>query len=74
MSTLNFSDYLKLTRLFYGLTQSEMARRLGYKQSIISEVETKRKNASDKLKVALTREYPRTAEFERFLYEMKKEE
>lgn len=69
---MDFSDHLKLTRLFYGLTQSEMAQRLGYKQAIISEVETKRKYASTRLKVALTREYPRTAEFERFLCEMER--
>lgn len=71
--TMDFSEYLRFTRLFHGLTQKEIAARLGYTQALISEVENKRKHPSTRLKVALTREFPRTIEFERFLIELKME-
>ena len=70
---MDFSEYLRFTRLFHGLTQKEIASRLGYTQALISEVENKRKHPSTRLKVALTREFPRTIEFERFLIELKME-
>ncbi|MFP3919348.1 helix-turn-helix transcriptional regulator [Lysinibacillus telephonicus] len=68
---MDFSDYLRFTRLFYGLTQRDFAEKLGFKQSTISDVENKRKNASDRLRAAIARQYPKTPEFERFLYEIK---
>lgn len=69
---MDFSDYLRLTRLFYGKTQSDFAKDLGYKQSTISDVENKRKIASDKLRIALARRFPKSEEFERFLMEIKR--
>ncbi|RUL51108.1 helix-turn-helix domain-containing protein [Lysinibacillus antri] len=68
---MDFSEYVRHTRLFYGLTQKEFAEKLGYKQTTISDVENKRKNASDRLRAALIRNYPKSPEFERFLYEIK---
>lgn len=68
---MDFSEYLRHTRLFYGLTQKQFAEILGYKQSTISDVENKRKNASDRLRAAIARQYPKTPEFERFLCEIK---
>lgn len=69
---MDFSEQLKLTRLFYGLTQAELADKLNYTQPVISDIENRRKIASQKLKVALTRQFPRTDEFERFLMELKR--
>lgn len=68
---MDFSTYLRLTRHFHGLTQSDFAKKIGYKQATISDVENKRKNASDKLKAAVARTFPRTDEFDRFLMEIK---
>ncbi|MGE7984964.1 helix-turn-helix transcriptional regulator [Lysinibacillus fusiformis] len=66
---MEFCDYLKKTRSFYGLTQAELAVKLGYAQTTVSDIENKRKHASEKFKAALIRHFPRTDEFERFLYE-----
>ena len=68
---MDFSEYLRYTRLFYGLTQSAFAAELGYKQSTISDVENKRKNGSVRLRAAIYRKYPKSPEFERFLCEMR---
>jgi len=69
---MDFSEFLRFTRLFHGLTQKELADRIGFTQAVISNVENKKKYPSTRLKVALTREFPRTQEFERFLYEIKR--
>ncbi|EON74124.1 helix-turn-helix domain-containing protein [Lysinibacillus sphaericus] len=68
---MDFSEYLRHTRHFHGLTQAVFAETLGYKQSTVSDIENKRKNASNKFKAALVRMYPRTESFERFLIEIK---
>jgi len=68
---MDFSELLRLTRLFHGLTQKQLAERVNFTQAVISNVENRKKYPSQRLKVALTREFPRTQEFERFLYEIK---
>lgn len=71
---MDFSDYLRFTRLFHGLTQHDFAHSLSFCQSTISEVENKRKTASDRLRASVSRYYPRTPEFDAFLIEIKRSE
>lgn len=69
---MDFSDYLKHTRNFYGLTLVEFGEHINFSPAYINEIERKRKTASDKFKTAVLREFPRTDAFDRFLMEIKR--
>lgn len=69
---MDFSNYLRHTRNFYGLTLIEFGKHIKFSPSYINEIERKRKNASDKFKAAVLREFPRTEAFDRFLIEAKR--
>ena len=68
---MEFSEFLRQTRYFYGLTLSEFGDRVNFSVGYISDVERQRKNASDKFKAAVRREFPRNEAFDRFLIELK---
>ena len=67
-STMDFSDFLRKTRFFYGLTLSQLSERIKYSIGHINDIEKKRKTASDKFKATVRREFPRDEAFDRFLY------
>lgn len=69
---MDFSEFLRHTRYFYGLTLREFGDRVNFSVGYISDVERQRKNASDKFKAAVLREFPRTDAFDRFLMEIKR--
>jgi len=71
---MDFSDFLRETRFFYGLTLSQLSKRIDYSIGHINDVEKKRKTASDKFKATVRREFPRNEAFDRFLYEEKEGE
>ncbi|AWE07894.1 hypothetical protein DCE79_11075 [Lysinibacillus sp. 2017] len=68
---MDFSDYLRQTRYFYGLTLEELGRRIGYSIGHINDIENKRKIATEKFKATVRREFPRNDAFDRFLIEAK---
>lgn len=70
----DFSEQLRQTRYFYGLTLQKFGERVGFSIGYISDIERRRKTASDKFKVAVLREFPRTDAFDRFLIEIKRSE
>ncbi|MEG0471096.1 MAG: hypothetical protein RR588_02065 [Solibacillus sp.] len=70
---MDFSDLLRKTRFFYGLTLNQLSERIKYSIGHINDIEKKRKTASDKFKATVRREFPRNEAFDRFLYAEKKE-
>jgi|GEM_PF-6031524 len=71
---MDFSDFLRKTRFFYGLTLSQLSERINYSIGHINDVENRRKTASDKFKATVIREFPRNEAFDRFLYAEKEGE
>lgn len=69
---MDYAEFLRLTRLYYGMTQTELAEALGFRQSTVSDIENKRNNPSDKFRSALARKFPTqgNTEFALFLIEM----
>ena len=66
---MDFSNYLRQTRYYYGLTLEDMGKRINYSIGHISDIENKRKVATEKFKATVRREFPRNEAFDRFLME-----
>lgn len=58
---------VKAVRLFNEMTQAEFAKRLGYAQSTIGDIEAMRKNPSDRMRASIAIHFPITDEFIAFL-------